>query len=379
MLRLLHFAEEGDTSGYFPQLARHHDPRRFQVQFATLRTTAPDLVRRFAATGTPCFSCGARSRLEYPMAAARLAAFLKREQFQIFHAHLFDPAVVGLPAAWLAGTPLRVLTRHYSDYHTRIRRPLHVLLDRFCTLLAHRVIAVSQHTAEHLIEVEHAPARKVVAIPNGIDFDRVRRPEASEVQRLRRELAPHGEMLLLQMARLHPEKGHEYLFRALPRILREAGRPVKLLLAGAGSAEPHYRECVASLGIRDAVEFLGFRQDAPAVIAASDVLVLPSVAEAFGLVVAEAIYLGTPVVASRVGGIPEIVREGVDGILVPPGDSDALADAILRIARGEALLEGSPSDGARSVRERFAFADMVRRYEAVYQEALDEKGVGALG
>jgi len=372
-LKLLHFAEEGDTSGYFPQLARRHDPLRFQVQFATLRPTAPGLARRLAETGTPCFSCGARSRLDYPMAAVRLAAFLKRERFHIFHAHLFDPAVVGLPAAWLAGTPLRVLTRHYSDYHTRIRRPLHVLLDRFCTLLAHRVIAVSQHTAEHLIKVEHAPAAKVVAIANGIDFDRVRRPEALEVERLRRELAPHGEMLLLQMARLHPEKGHEYLFRALPRILREAARPVKLLLAGVGSAEPQYRDCVARLGIRDAVEFLGFRQDAPALIAASDVLVLPSVAEAFGLVLAEAIYLGTPVVASRVGGIPEIVRDGEDGILVPPGDPDALADAILLVGRGGAPGALKSGDGAGHIRDRFSFEQMVRRYESLYLESLETR------
>lgn len=368
MRRLLHFTDQGDTSGYFPQLARHHDRKQYLLYFGTLREMDPDLRAVMESAGVICFDCGARGRIDYPMAFFRLRSFLKAERIDIFHAHLFDPAVVGLPAALAAGTPARVLTRHYSNYHTRIRRPIHVWLDRLCTRLAHRIIAVSRHTAEHLVEVEKAPPAGVRTILNGIDFDRVRLPDPERIAALRAELAPEGAFLILQMARLHEEKGHRFLLEALPEVIRQANRPVRVLFAGAGSSEGELREIVERLKLSASVSFLGFRQDAPELIAAADLFVLPSVAEAFGLVLAEALYLGTPVVASRAGGIPEIVRDGVDGLLVDPADSSQLAVAILKMIGEPALREAFGREGRQWVKDRFSFERMVRQYEDVYSE-----------
>src|SRR5262249_40268013 len=146
--------------------------------------------------------------------------------------------------------------------------------------------------------------------------------------RIRREFAAEGAYLLLIVARLHPEKGYEYLFRALAWLKNALDRPVLLLVAGRGPLEGQYREEARAARCDDVVRFLGFRGDVPDLMAAADLVVLPSVAEAFGIVLTEALYLGTPVVASNVGGIPEIVTDGIDGVLVPPADSDALAGAI---------------------------------------------------
>jgi glycosyltransferase involved in cell wall biosynthesis len=274
--------------------------------------------------------------------------------------------VIGLIAAALAGTGARILTRHYSDYHTRIDKKLHVRLDRLCTGLSHAVIAVSQHTAAHLIEKEGARPDKIHVVSNGIDFDRVRASDPDATDRIRLEFAATDSYLLLIAARLHPEKGHHYLFQALPEIQQRVDRPVRLLVAGTGTYEAAYKEEVRSLGCEEMVSFLGFRKDIPDLIAAADLLVLPSVAEAFGLVLAEATHLGTPVVATRVGGIPEIIEDGKNGVLVEPSSSLALSQAIASLLNDPGRRHEITQARRESV-ERFRFEDMVRSYESVYR------------
>lgn len=375
VMNVLHFAEDSDTSGYFPALARWHDRDRVRMTFGTLRPSDPQLVQLMKGHGVDCVSAGSRTRATHPLALLRLFRLLRRARFDLFHAHLFEPAVVGLPAAALAGTPLRVLTRHHSDYHTRIGRRWHTLLDRSCTALAHRVIAVSQSTAEHLIARERAPVGKVTPILNGVDFDRIN-PSRGARARLRIELDVRDRTLLLMVARLHPEKGHSFLFRALRDLRDVHGDRFLLALAGTGTFEEDYRREVDGLGCSACVRFLGFRTDVVDLMKAADVLVLPSVAEAFGLVLVEALYLGTPIVASRVGGIPEIVDDEIDGILVPPGDPEALGSAILRVVDAGAIEAAARASAREKVVSRFGFERMVREYERLYED-LARQRVGA--
>lgn len=362
---LVHFAEDGDTSGFFPALAKYHDRTRYSMAFGTLKPTTPELADFMAKRGVPTFSCGARSRLTYGRTVLQLARKLRKDGCRIFHAHLFDPSVVGLTAAALARVPLRILTRHYSNYHTRINRPAHVALDRLCTRLSHRVIAVSQETADHLVQIEHAPRPKVVTIHNGIDFDRVRTSGEGVRERVRRELGLGETFVFLMAGRLHPEKGYEILFDAL-RELVWTPTPFVVLVAGRGNLMNHYQALAGRMGLSDCVRLLGFRQDLPDLMTAADVFVLPSIAESFGLVLAEALYLGRPVVATRTGGIPEIVDDGIDGTLVPPGDPNALAAALNAHLQGRVSLPGQGEAARRKVRERFDFRQMLKGYEAVY-------------
>jgi glycosyltransferase involved in cell wall biosynthesis len=228
------------------------------------------------------------------------------------------------------------------------------------------VIAVSDHTARHLIEIENAPRCKIEVIVNGIDFDRVRASGPDARLRIRAEYASDAAYLMLIAARLHPEKGYEYLFDALPQISKGVSKPVRLLVAGAGPYEAEYRRQVASLGCGEMVRFLGFRDDVADLMTAADLVLLPSVAEAFGLAAAEALYLGVPVVATRVGGLPEIVSDGVDGVLVPPADSASLAEAVIRLLSNDQQRMKLAGTGRAKVVQRFRFEDMVRRYEQLY-------------
>lgn len=364
-MRILHFAEQADTSGFFAQLAKWHDPRRYSMTFGTLGRIDLALHQALLDRDVRCFSLDCSSRREYPKALVRLARTLRRDGVDVIHTHLFDPSVVGLSAALLAGTPARVMTRHYSDYHTRIDRPWHVRLDQLCTRLSHAVIAVSEHTAEHMIAREAAPRSKIHVVLNGIDFDRVQ-PQPGARERVRAELGAGDAVLILLMARLHPEKGQSYLFEAIPVLRQRVARPFVVAVVGAGGFETAYRQQVHALSADDVVRFLGFRRDAADLMAAADVVALPSVAEAFGLVLAEALYLGKPVVASRVGGIPEIVTDGVDGLLVPPADSAALAEALARLIDDPLLRARLGGAGSERVRQSFSFENMMRRYERIY-------------
>lgn len=364
---VLHFAQDSDTSGFFPQLATCHDRGRFRMVFGTLRSMDPRLREHMETHGVECLDCGRSSRASYPAGLASVVRFLRRRQIDVLHAHLFDPSVVGLMAAVLARTPSRVLTRHHSDYHTRINRPVHVAIDRLCTRMSHRVIAVSQHTADHLVQIENAPPAKVRVIHNGIDFDRVRVSSPEAPGRRREELAVAGRPIVLIAARLHPEKGYEPLLQAFAEVLKRVPAAV-LLIAGTGPLENHYRRLAALHSLGDSVRFLGFRHDLPDLISAAEVVVLPSLAEAFGLAAAEALYLGTPVVASRVGGLPEIVDDDVDGLLVSPNQPPALAEALVRVLTQPDLRARLAGSGRQKVKERFSFQAMVREYERVYDE-----------
>ncbi len=368
MQTVLHFAQDSDTSGFFPQLGRWHDRENYKMLFATLNPIAPWLKEYFESQGVECFSCECKSRKDFPAGMLRLAKFLKSKKVDIFHAHLYEPSIVGLWAAMLARVPYRVMTRHHSDYLTRMNKNLHVKLDKMCTRLSHRVIAVSEHTKEHLIETEGAPKEKIVVVLNGIDFDRAKISSPDAVQKIREEFDALNSHLLLIAARFHPEKGYFHLFDALPILKEKVKKSFKLLIGGRGQFEKEFRDYVTKINCDDVVRFMGFRKDIADLMSAADLFVLPSLAESFGLVLTESIYLGTPVVASRVGGIPEIVEDGVDGILVPPANHEALADAIADLLNNEEKRKALSGNGRDKIAEKFQFKDMVRNYEDVYKE-----------
>jgi glycosyltransferase involved in cell wall biosynthesis len=276
--------------------------------------------------------------------------------------------MVGLMAGHVARTPVRILTRHHSDYHTRINKRWHMALDRLTTRLSHAVVAVSEHTRDHLIAVEGAPPHKVVVVHNGIDFNRVRSPDPNSRARIRNEFGAENSYLLLAVGRMHPEKGYQQLFRAMAGIKARADRPVHLLIAGTGPLLEYFRAEADRYGCGAEIKFLGFRNDVMDLMAAADLMVHCAVAEAFGLVLAEAVYLGTPVVATRVGGIPEIITDGLDGVLVPPTDSSALADAVIDLLQNPARRRRMIGAGREKIQDRFRFETMVQRYEALYEE-----------
>jgi glycosyltransferase involved in cell wall biosynthesis len=298
-----------------------------------------------------------------------LTAYLVREEIDLLHAHMYRAEVVGARAAVAAGTAVVMATVHSS----RVRSPQDIATLAALTPVMDRLIVPSASIVAK-VRAEGRGGASFSVIPNGVDLDRFDLPVGACA--LRRESGIPGHAPLLGVvARLEPEKGHRYLIEAMPAILRGAPE-TWLVIVGEGSLDADLRALAAALPApaRDRVVFTGRREDVSAVTAEIDVAVLPSLREAQGISILEAMARRKPVVASAVGGIPEVLTNGLDGLLVPPADPTALAEACIRLACSPELRARMGEAGRATVESRFSLDAMVRQIEEIYDEELVRAG-----
>ena len=302
-------------------------------------------------------------RLAVRMLADELAPF----QPEIVHNHMYRAEVVGTRAALLLGEkgcrrPAIISTVHSS----RVRCSEDRQTLRRLTPLMDRLIVVSK-AIDHKIREEGRAVAPISLIYNGVDLQRYNHQQPCCT--LHEEyLIPADAQIVGVVARLEAEKGHRTLLEAWPLVLAEVPS-ARLLIIGEGSERDSLEAQVVSLGIEDRVVFTGRREDVPAVTAARDVAVLPSYREAQGLSVLEAMALGRPVIASRVGGIPEMIEDGVSGLLVEPHDCDALAAGIVRLLTDHPLADMIAHRGHELVHDRFCIELMVHSISDLYDQA----------
>jgi len=296
-----------------------------------------------------------------------LADLLAPFQPEIVHNHMYRAEVVGTKAALVLGEkgfkrPAIISTVHSSRIRCAEDRKN---LNRL-TPLMDRLIVVSR-AIEQKISEEGRRGVPVSLIYNGVDLERYNHQQPCCT--LHEDYSiPEDAQIVGVIARLEAEKGHRTLLEAWPLVLAAQPR-AWLLIVGEGSERDSLEAEAASLGISDRVVFTGRREDVPAVTAALDVSVLPSYREAQGLSVLEAMALGRPVVASRVGGIPEMIEDGVSGLLVPPNDREALASAIVRLLADHPFADMIAKRGHDLVHDRFCVELMVNSIEAIYDQA----------
>jgi L-malate glycosyltransferase len=293
--------------------------------------------------------------------ALQLWRILRAERFDIVHC---QTARAHATAAWLPRRHHRFIVTRHMDYQPRFRPRVKFLYNR----RVDGVIAVSEAIATVLAEAGVERSR-VRVIHVGIDSARFEGHSADR-EAVRREWgAAAGDVVLFTAAVLERRKGHEVLLRALVRLVCE-GLPVRWVIAGDGSLRADLEARVLAAGMRERVVFTGFSSDVPRLLAGADAFVLPSRQEGLGIAVMEAMAAGLPVVASRVGGLPEIVVEGETGLLVPAGDADALARALRRLAADRARMPLLGEQGRRRVLQRFSSTTMAAAVEAYYYELL---------
>jgi glycosyltransferase involved in cell wall biosynthesis len=235
---------------------------------------------------------------------------------------------------------------------------------------AARVVAVSGAVRDAWTAAGLSPER-VVVVPNGVDLAEGRAaPGAAERRAVRRELGvAEGTPLVATVSVLRPGKGLEVLVAAAPAVLAAHPR-ARFAVVGDGPARPELEARTAAGGVGEALAWTGFRRDVPALLAAADLFVLPSLDDAFPTAILEAMAAGLPVVATRAGGIPEIVDDGATGLLVPPGDAAALARAVSALLADPAARRALGEAGRRRAGERFSTAAWLGRLQRVYGEAL---------
>jgi glycosyltransferase involved in cell wall biosynthesis len=300
------------------------------------------------------------------IAVGALAAHLAEVRADVVHAHMYRAETVATRAVIALGEagqrrPYLVATIHSS----RIRSAEDQRHLRELTPHMDRLIAVSK-AIEHKLVDEQRCAAPVSLIYNGVDLDRYDNQEACCTLPEEYGMEP-GSQIVGVVARLEPEKGHPTLLEAWPKVLREVP-DAYLLIVGEGSRRDALEAQARELRIAHRVVFTGRRDDVPAVTAALDVAVLPSYREAQGMVILEAMALSRPVVASRVGGIPEMIEDGVTGLLVPPHDAEALAAAIVRLLQNHPLADTLGRAGHDMVHDRFCIELMVEAIASIYDE-----------
>lgn len=345
----------GGTERQMLELARRLDRGRFRVYVPCLHREGAWLARAAEeTTEIPEFPLSGFARPSAIGAVRRFAAWCRAREIDVVLTADFYANIVGLTGAALARVPVRIASRRELAPD---KRRTQLVLQRAAYGLAHRVVANSPAAAAQLRR-EGIGADRVRVIPNGIDFGR---------------FAPHATRerchTIVTVANLRPEKRHDLLIDAVARLA--PGYPdLRLQLAGEGPCRASLERRAAERGISSRIEFLGHREDVPALLASADVFVLASRSEAFPNGVLEAMAAGVPVVACGVAGLVDLIEDGRTGCLVRADSAPALAAGIERLLRDPALATRVAADAKRLVRERYGFEQMVSAFEHLFVSEL---------
>jgi glycosyltransferase involved in cell wall biosynthesis len=358
------------------EFAMRLDPARFVSYLCTIRAAEPRQRRaeardaaQLASAGVHILSLGQPGPvLLTPRGWARLYAMLVKESIDIVHAHMPRASVPGSLLARLARVPVVVSHEHGSALEGK---RLRTFLDReVVARLSTVMIAVSEWDRRNLIEQERIPADLIRVLANGIAPADV---VAHGTPTLARVADTH---LIGAVGRLYPEKGYAYLIEAVA-MLRDSGYNVRCVILGDGPQAGELRELIERTGVGEQVQLLGRRDDVEQVVRELDVAVLCSIREGSPLAMLEYMAAGAPIVASAVGGVPELVQDGVHGVLVTPADPRALHDGIAKLLDDRSLAGRLGAAARARCAAEFDLDALVRQIELLYDELLAEHGRAA--
>ena len=327
-LRVLHIITSlvfGGAERLVVSAATRLPAARFESVICCLAARGP-LAAEAERAGVRVESLGAFPGLRHPIAFLRLYRLIRRLRPDVVHTHLQAANLYGRFAAWLAGVPVIVATEH-NVYASKAGR--YVRVERQLARRTTMLVAVSEEVRRFLSGQLQLPAASIRVIRNGVG-EPIASEEGAAAFRSRLGLPP-SDVILATVASLTVKKGHEFLIRAVA-ILRNRGVSCSLVLAGEGPERSRLESLAAALQLPTRVHFLGAIDRPADVLAVADLFVLPSLVEGLPLALLEAMMAAKPVIATSVGGVPEVVVSERNGLLVPAGSAEALACAIERLA-----------------------------------------------
>jgi glycosyltransferase involved in cell wall biosynthesis len=314
------------------------------------------------------------------IALAKLVRLLGRLRPDVVHTHMAKAGTVGRLAARLCRVPLVVHTYHGHVFHSYFgprKTRLFLAIERALGRLTDRVVVVGEGQREEIAGYGVVPRRKLVPIPLGLELEQYLGADAYRGQ-LRRELGiAESAPIVGIVARLVPIKAHADFLRAAVSI-RSALPDARFLIVGDGQRRAELERLVDALGLRAGVSFLGWRRDMPRVYADLDVVALTSLNEGSPVAIIEALAAARPVVATAVGGVPEVVVDGETGLAVPPGRPPELASAVLALLRDPARADRLGLAGRRHVYPRYDARRLIDDVRQLYLRELDARGRPAL-
>lgn len=363
-LRVCHMSLTLCTGGLerlLVDFSRHYDRDRFALSFVVLQDQGQpaDDIRRLGCdvVSLPLQQLGRLERFR------RLTALLRTIQPDVLHTHNAYPHWYGSVAAKFAGVPIVVHSRHGRRFGHNWKERLQFAI---ASRLSDRVVAVSNDTARLCRDIGRLDLTKVTRIWNGIDLDRFT------------FRGPSGQPVGISVGRLSAEKDFPTLLHAVA-LVREVIPEFRFLLAGDGPERTRLEALSRELGLNDCVEFLGERRDVPQLLSQASVYAGSSLTEGISLTLLEAMAVGLPIVATRVGGNPEIVIPGETGALVGVRDSEALAREMIALCINPYHAEKLGTAGRSRVERHFSIQGMVHDYEELYRELYQHKRGRSIG
>ena len=306
------------------------------------------------------------------LAFINIYRLIRRIRPHIVHTHTSKAGLLGRLASFLARVPIIIHTPHghvFHSYYGPVMTKVFVFAEKILSFITDKITALTNRERDEHLEEGIASIEKYVVIHSGVMLDRLMNMSVDAG-------AVRGEFGIAQdsnvigvVGRLVPIKGHKYLVSAAKRIIKEFRNTV-FVFVGDGYLSSRLERQAESVGVRKNIIFTGWRKDAVEILDLFDILVLPSLNEGMGKVLVEGMALGKPIIASNVGGIIDLVRNGENGILVPPGDSDALGEAILQLLKDKNLSEKLGKNGKAMVYPEFDASVMVKQIEDLYESLL---------
>lgn len=363
VMQMVDVTGRGGAEKAMVDLALRLDPGRYNVSVCATRS-AGNYQPLLDSAGIPTFVQNRRNRWDL-RGWVSLVALLRRQRIHILHTHLFGSNTLGRVLGRLAHVPVLIAHEHGSTI-----APHEARIDNLLYRLSDRILVPSGASKRLIMQTEGIPARRLSVLYNGVDSTAF--ATGTDSACVRRELGlPDDAMLVGTVGRLSQEKGGvDLLIRAMSHLQRDNPR-LRLIVVGDGLLRPGLEKLSAEIDA--GVLFTGTRNDVPRLLGAMDIFVLPSLKEAMPVALLEAMAAGLPVVATNVGGIPEIVRSGETGILIPPGDEESLRSALAEIIADPAGRRALGEAGRAHVQAHFSVDAMVHRVERLYEELARRK------
>jgi glycosyltransferase involved in cell wall biosynthesis len=342
----------------------------YEIQLVSMLTAGP-MGEEAGASGVPITSLDMRKGVPDPQAVVRLYRILRQQKPHILHSFMFHANLLARLTRLLYRVPIQISSIRNIYEGGGWRETAYRLTNPLCDMATQ----VSKLGAERYIKEGIVPANKLVTIPNGVDTG-LFRPDPDLRQQMRAEFQLGDAFTWLAMGRFTEQKNFPNMIQAFARVVSEKPHS-RLLLVGYGHLQPELERLVVSLEIADRVRFVPFRRDVPAVMNAADAYVMSSDWEGMPNVLLEASATGLPIVATNVAGNPEIVIDGKNGFLVPIRDSEALAQAMLKVMNlSETERRQMGAASLAHAEANFRLEHVAKLWKDLYRELLARKKLG---
>lgn len=372
-IRVLHVVEDMKVGGMervIASIVTGLDPAKYVTQVLCLSrggTVADELTGQGFSVTTLGLD-----NYHHPSQFLTLYHWLRGQKIQILHTHGYFAGVFARLAGLLAGIPLIISHVHSTYVYFRGK---HLFMERLLSYWSDRIICVSQAVQNWVVEHEHIPRKKTVIIYNGIRPPSVATNNGTMSERERKIWGiPRGDAVFTVIASLTPNKGHRVMLESFASLLEDHPNAT-LLIVGDGPLRSELETRARQARIDNKTVFTGLRTDIDAVLSLSDVVLLPSQSrEGLGMALIEAMSASLPVIGTNLGGIPEVIQNGINGFLVPTENPYALADAMFILANEANLRIRMGRESRRIYEERFTLSNMIQQIEELYEHLQENKG-----